>query len=622
MNEVTDPNLLKQLEGNAKYSSAITDPDLIAKLEKSAQPVSTKSNKVSPEDMDSLNKESRSIPYANVPYVPFTGGTINTAQQRQAENLLSQGAKGAAQNFLNTPEEAANVFGKHMYNKFNFAPPTKAAKTGGVIGDIASFFQPEFAANSILKAASLAPKAGAAIASAKDWLKASPYINTLLNFSKNAGQGALFEKEKNPKATSSDIAKAGAFSGTIPAMVSMLGTTNPLLSLIAKMGIGGTLGYNYSGTWPGAAEGAASFVAAPKILKEMGLGFNQPVSSEYLTENPNALAQSRYEAGNRIGAPVRPSEAFDNPNMAANEGRVSTTDIGSNAMADFAKTRVEQQKNAINKLLNTIYPKTKKAGNAIRDLYADAFKNDLPQEQVNSLLEDPLIKQAYDNVKTDPVYMKKLKDIPENNFAYLDQMKRNLGAQSKKAARIGDDVAAREYKNSEKTLVDQMDKQFPDYAKARSAAQSKIIRKQLEKTLGNKEINGRTFFDAVLRNDNKYQKLVSDLQSSPEALDQVKDMKLAWENLIGKDTVRTAAGMASKNTSAARNDANKFWNLFKDTVGAPRDIERAKFIHDPKWWDKFDEVSKYKDAVKRRQAMSDLFARGIGAIGLESAQNK
>src|SRR5258708_13164786 len=62
-----------------------------------------------PEENSSSNEESGSIPYANVPYVPFTGGTINTAQQHQAENLLSQGAKGAAQNFLNTPEEAANV---------------------------------------------------------------------------------------------------------------------------------------------------------------------------------------------------------------------------------------------------------------------------------------------------------------------------------------------------------------------------------------------------------------------------------------------------------------------------------------------------------------------------------
>jgi uncharacterized protein YeaO (DUF488 family) len=57
-------------------------------------------------------------------------------------------------------------------------------------------------------------------------------------------------------------------------------------------------------------------------------------------------------------------------------------------------------------------------------------------------------------------------------------------------------------------------------------------------------------------------------------------------------------------------------------VGAPRDIERAKFIHDPKWWDKFDEVSKYKDRVKRTQAIADLFARGMGAVGLESSQNK
>ena len=569
------------------------------------------------------NIETGSFPYANVPYIPFTGGTIPVNQQHQAENLMSQGMQGAAQSFLNTPEQAANVFGRHLYNKFNFAPPTHAAKIGGTIGDVASFFQPELAGNTLLKGISLIPKAGEAINAMQEGLKASPSLNTLVNFAKNAGQGALFQKEKSPQSTISDVNKAALYSGSIPAATSMIFSQNPLLSLLAKMGVGGALGYQATGSFPGMAEGAATMIAAPKILKEMGM-FGKPVSSEFLTEEPNALAQSRYEAGNRLGTPVRPSEAFDNPNMAANEGRISTTDIGSNAMSDFSRQRVQQQKNAINKLLDTIYPKTKKAANAIRDLYADAFKYNLPEEQVNALLQDPLIKKARDSVKTDPVYMKKLKDIPENNYAYLDQMKRYLGAESQKAARAGDNVSAAEYKASEKALVKQMDDQDlgSSYARARSAAQAKIVRKQLEKTLGNKEINGRTFFDAVLRNDNKYQKLVSDLESSPEALQQVKDMKLAWENLIGKDTVRTAAGMASKNTSAARNDANKFWNLFKDTVGAPRDIERAKFIHDPKWWDKFDEVYKYKDAVKRRQALGDLFAKGIAATGLEEAQNK
>ena len=548
-----------------------------------------------------------------MPEYPFLNRPQTKSERAQANKELGDVMKGAAQSYLNTPEEAANVFGGHLYNKFNFAPKNEIAKMGAMGGDIASYFMPSGLAKLGLKGLSYIPKAGKLIKGAEAGLSTRPITNFLLNTGRNTGEAALFQGEKNPQSSPLDIAQAGGWGGGMGIAANALTNTNPLIRLAAKLGTGGALGYHYNGL-QGIPEGMAAGVLAPKLMQEAGIG-NAPVSYEMLTQPENPLARAKYEAGQRLKDVRRPSEVFNSPGMGAQEGEIARTEAGGQAMTDFGAQGVEQQKNAINRLLRKVYPNTKRSNALIGTLYKHSYQKDLSQNALSQMAEDPVFTAAAEYVNKSPVYQKKLKNVRPTSLAYLDQVKRRLGEMEKsmetgsnEATIIGD---------TRRDLTEKMDAESKHYKAARELANRKIIRDQIEERLGKKPIKGKTFFNEFLANDNKFNDLLHDVRKNPEAQQMLKDMKVNWDNLIGYDTPATAAGMAGKHTSSAREGFQKFWNEYKNMIGAPRDLERAKFIHDPDWWSKFDEVMKYKNKLERNKRLGDLLAKGISGGVLE-----
>ena len=181
---------------------------------------------------------------------------------------------------------------------------------------------------------------------------------------------------------------------------------------------------------------------------------------------------------------------------------------------------------------------------------------------------------------------------------------------------------ARILANSSRKLTDIVDKEVPAYKVARDASQRKIIREKIDARLNKKPVKGKTFFNEFLSNDNKFNELVKDVKKYPGAQSTLIDMKTAWNDLIANDTASTGAGMSKKHTNTAREGFQKFWNEFKDSFGAPRDVERAQFIKNPDWWLKFDEVMKYKEKLERNKKLADLISRGLSAGTLETAKQK
>lgn len=554
-----------------------------------------------------------------MPNIPFVNRPPTFEENSSAMLKGREALKGAAQSFLNTPEEAANIFGKSMYNKFNFAPKTDAAKIGGIAGDLGSYFMPSSLVTGGLKTASLIPKAKGIIDAYKLGLKTKPLTNALLTGAKNAGEAALFQKEKQPESTGIDVAKATGIGAGIPIALSAVSSANPIVSLIAKLGLGGALGYQQGGNLQSTLEGAGAAVTIPKMLKELGVGA-APVSTEFLTQPQNAMAKSRYEAGNRLETPLRPSEAFNSSAIARKEGLIPRSEVGGEIMSNLGEERLSMQNKAINNLLKTIYPKTKKSANEISTLYKKSYRNNLTQNAMHDLAEDPVYSKASMDVLNEPAYAKDLKKIRPNNFAYLDQVKRKLDDMAGSAERSGEGNKARIYGDSARNLTKVMDNVDSTYAQAREAAQKQITRRGIEKAMQSKALTGSNFFNTLLRNDNKFDDLLSKIKNNPEATRQLKDMKLAWEHLIGTETPRAAAGSSARSMTSAREEMSALWNKYKDTIGAPRDIERAKFIHDPKWWDKFDEVMKYKNKMDRQEAVGKLISRGISAGSLVKAK--
>lgn len=551
---------------------------------------------------------------------PYVNSYPNPKQNAEAMKDLRDALKGASQAFINTPEEAANVFGKHLYDKFNYAPKNKAAELGAIGGDVGSFFLPSGAVSGTLKAASLIPKAAKAIKSIQEGIKSKPIINALKNIGQTAGETALFQAEKNPKSTPLDITKAGTLGGALSLASNALTNQNPLIRTAAKLGTGGLLGYQFNGL-PGAAEGAAASMFLPKALQEMGIG-KSPLSVEMLTQKPNPKALAKYQAGKRLDDVGSPAEVFENPVMGARQGEISRTESGAQAMSNYGKERIAQQSNAIKSLLNKIYPNTKKSNNEVANSYKKAYENNLSQNALHDLMEDQVISQASQKVLTDPAYAKDLKNVRPDSFAYLDQVKRSINDMEQSAIRSGEKNKARIYRDSAENLTKVMDKEAPIYKQSRELSQKKIIRQEMLKRMNKREITGKNFYKEFLSNENKFNQILDDVKNIPGAQQDLKDMKLAWDNLIGFDTPAMAAGMSAKHTNTAREGFQKFWNEFKEMFGAPRDVERANFIHNPKWWDKFDEVAKYKDKADKQKSLSDLIARGLSGASLESVKER
>lgn len=223
MRRVTDPEILKQLNSDQPQYKRVTDPAILKQLN---------------------NQSEKSI-------LQFEERPGMREEQQKA---LSEFAQNASQSIINTPEEVANVFGKHLYNKFNYAPQnTEASQLGKVSGDIASYFMPSGAISGGLKGLNLIPKAKNAIDAMSAALKAKPFINALLQSGKNAGEAALFQKEKYPNSNAKDVVEAAGIGAGIPFAMNMFTSTNPIVSTLAKLGVGGGLGYSYNGI-PGALK--------------------------------------------------------------------------------------------------------------------------------------------------------------------------------------------------------------------------------------------------------------------------------------------------------------------------------------------------------------------------------
>lgn len=591
--KVTDPSILQQLGGNEPSYKKVTDPNIIKQL-----------NAGGGEELP-----MRNFPFVNRPPTP--------RETEKTNRDVGQALQGASQSFINTPEQIANVFGKHLYKQFNYAPNTPAAHAGEIAGDAASYFLPGGTFKAGVNALKYVPKAAKAIETIEKGVKERPIVNFLLKGAKNAGEAALFEKAKNPKASLPDVGEAALLGGGIPATADTIFSSNPLVHTLARLAVGGGLGYYY-GDLPGLAEGAIAGVTIPKAIKETGL-FNAPISTEMLTREPNALAKARYQAGQRIGDVPTPAEAFgDRGSMARNQGRISHSEVGAQQMAEEGEKRIANQKKAITRLLDSIFPKNEKGKGIVKSLYNKAYSKNLTENAFSELMDDAVISQASNKVANDSAYMQDLKDVRKNNVAYLDQVKRALDDMEQTAIRAGEKNKARIYGNAGQKIVDAIEKEAPVYKKARMAAQRQIVRGQIENAMKKRAITGSNFFNKFLSNEETFNSLLRDLKNVPQAQRQLRDMKLAWENLVGMESTKTAVGRTAGSTNLAREEMTRLWNGFKDMFGAPRDVQRAKFIHDPNWWKEFDKVKAYKDKVKRREALANLVARGVAAGSLEA----
>lgn len=475
---------------------------------------------------------------------------------------------------------------------------------------------------------------------------------TLLEIGAGAGQGLantgaginrLLTKGANlipgvnlPEGPTVDIApnklssKIGEFGGSIAGGGSLLKYLNAIRGIptnigteIAKNAFAGSamspeeqgLGALLGGG--GSALGAALGKILPKVANKLGLGAKP--GRETIEGLDYEKLKPSIEAAERLGTPLRPSEASRNPFIGGLEGKYPRTREAAYENVELGMQRSGKEKKAINKLLSTIYDKSTASDNKLSEMYSNVSRWNLKPELTNHLKQDPLIAKAIDIVKKDPAWQRNLKNTSENNVAFLDKVKRELGEHEEAFKRAsGGKGKAREYGQARKNLTKALDQAVPGYKSARNLAERKIARESIEKKLKKSEVSGSEFFKKIIENDQEFNKKFKSLRNVPEAQSQLKDMKEAWHSLINVEKPGTAAYQSEKSINQARGSLQRIENIWRQLTGKKKNVEAIKFIRSNKWVEELKEASKSKDKNRLENTLSGIIGKilpgGFNAI--------
>jgi hypothetical protein len=362
----------------------------------------------------------------------------------------------------------------------------------------------------------------------------------------------------------------------------------------------------------GAAAGKAIGAAAPAIGNKLGIG--EKPGRETLEHLQYSDVGPSVEAANRLGTPLRPSEASKNPYIGGQEGRYTRTSEAAYENVNQGMERQKSEKKAINKLLTTIYDKSTASKNKISNLYQQAYKWNLKPKVIDKLKSDPLIAEAFDTVATDKAWLRKMKGAPENNYAYLDKVRKAMGDQENKLMRAGEKSKAAEYTDARNSLVKIMDKSAPVYAKARAEAQRSIVRSTIEKKLKKEEIRGSEFFKKIIENDQEYNKTLSSLKNVPEAQAQLRDMKDAWHSLINVEKPSTSSYQSEKGLNQARGSLQKIMEVYNSMFGKKKNLESVKFVRNMEQWTKELQQARASGSKSRTESvLSDILGKAFSS---------
>lgn len=539
----------------------------------------------------------------------------NAQEMEQYKKHASEQSAGMRQGAINSLIGMANLLPKVNIPKQNFVADNEYGKSGEVLGELGTYFVPGGIASSFTKAAGAIPKIGHQINALVKGIKESKKLNPIAKNIGAGSEGAIFSAANEPSEDKENAALTGYGFGAGTNIASqMLSTQNPFVKSLGRMLAGGGVGYMADGK-EGAEYGAGAGFLAPSILNKIGIGKIKP-GTEGISHLNQAEVKPVLEAANRLGTPITPAEASGNPYVGGIEGKYGRVGEAAAERTNIETKRILSQKNAITSLIDNIHDFSPSSQNAITNMYRSAYQWNIKPTVINQLKQDPIINQAFETVKNDPAYQRKLNGIPENNIAYLDKVKRSISDKEGSYLNQGEEQKAREYTNARNDLTDLMDSISPDYKQARALSQNKIIAKQLKKGLGQKEVTGTNFFNKYLRNDNQFNELFNSLHNAPEAQANLKDMKLAWRNLINVGTARAASGKAETSMSGARESFTKLIDIWDEMTGNKTGVEALRFIHSPEWEHEFKNISLMKDQKERDKRMIDLMGRAAsyGAI--------
>ena len=449
--------------------------------------------------------------------------------------------------------------------------------------------------------------------------KYGKYIKSILGNAIPQSAYALTQDEDSPVKSA---AEAGVVSAPFSAAATAVGSKSPLIRALGRMGAGslGAAGGYFGAQALGLPQSLQNSAAA--IGGGIGLVGKSPKSS-VLKQIAEGIDGTNYKeklaAAQRLGlSHLTPAEASGNPFLASLQGQTGKSEGGSKLLYERGQARVEQEKSAIDKLFNTIHteeliPKTQK-------LYKQAYEAFVPEEKLMSLQDNEVYKRAQKIVNNKPAFKESLKGVDENSVAYLDHVKKAMDDMIETAERQGANSEARIMKQTREKLLEVTDETAPVYKQARQQAERQITRRNLEKKVNEYDLKGTNFFRAALNNDKRFNELMHSVRNAPGAMEQLKDMRLIFRDLINPPSVRTSAGFTKAGMNQARNTKNAYIDMVKGLFkGKGYDAAMVNLITNPKWSDEIKKINKLNGYDKKLMKTIQLMGK---AASIKSQTNK
>lgn len=419
-------------------------------------------------------------------------------------------------------------------------------------------------------------------------------------------------------------AEAGAIAGPFSAASQMVLSGHPVARTIGRLGLGagaGAIGYGAS-----QAAGSPEWLTPFTTALAAGAGFHGFNPKRRAHENvlkgvEGKDYQSHLKAAEELGIThLTPAEASRSRSAGRVQGSLGTTPEGEQVLFNAHEKRAESEKKAIETLKDTIFNPGKHEAEK-KAFYDVAYSKSVPPEKLAPFKENENFKQAEKEVLKNSAYKEKLKGIPKNSIEYLDMIKRNLGDKIEFLKIKGKKTEAGLIENTQKKLVDEMDKISPEYAQGRAIAERGFARDELEGFFKKKhESMNAQNFGKYLNNNKTYEELQHQLRNVPEAQKQLQNMKLILHNMIGTPNHKAAAAQSGLSMSKARSTLQAAQTKIDNFLTHGKfDKYAAELITNPKW---AEEMEKLKKVTKREELIGKFIDLAGKAGGEYFSQKK
>lgn len=559
-----------------------------------------------PSEIPSLNSKD---PLNDIPY--YASGMVGAAapdweQLKTFAKNTKDIATGAAESGINAIPKIVNLVKKNPLPLADISNNSPASNLGKGLGEAGTFFLPGGTVNAVGKLSRVAEPVNALAKT----IGKLPFVKSGASVAKNALNAGVLSATQNPEDAGNSF-KTGSEQGALAqTAINALTSQIPIVKILGKAGLG-YAGYRAGETLGHPDIGAAIGALAPTALKSLGLGGKNVIPENALNGLKPEDVEAAVMANRRLGTPITPAQASGNYPKAAQESAAKRSIEGGQEGYRQEKIQEDQQRKAINNTLDKIYKPTTENEKAINDAYDKANQLSLNKKAIDSMKENPVMREAFENVGKLPAF----KNIPENNYKYLAQVERILYKMQKGADNTNGYIIGK-VKDQYSKFLEEVN---PDYAAAKRLAQPRIVRRNIEDKLNKNEedYTGKNFYSKFLNNRANTAKILQDVRRIPEAKQAIQDMRAGWKHLSNIKTVSQSGAQAQAGISQARDPFKAIIEHIKNFAGAKDDVKAVQYIHShqSEWFDDFDRIAKIKSQPERNRKWLTLIggiAEGAG----------